>query len=197
MQHDEVKDTIIEDINYDRSDSELEYFLMFAICVAGKTAKQIKIALNKFLAEGFANGIGSPFDILRHYIATEVLYEQMKESGLGQYTKLAKAFVQITNDDFNLRECSLDDLMGVHGVGPKTARFFLCYTRPNQPYAILDTHILRYIREKLSVYTPPATPTGAKYLELEKVFVKHAQSKGYEPVQLDLQIWEKNSRGMV
>lgn len=195
----EIPNITIEEVNYERTDWELEYFLLFGICVAGKTAIQIKPALNHFLSLGLEDSeeFLSPFNIIRKMIEEDSLLEFLYKANLGQYTKLVKSFKQLVDMELDLKTCSLNDLLSIHGVGPKTARFFLCYNRPNQPYAILDTHILKYIKKHIDPRAPAATPSGNVYIRLEKAFVKHANNLGYEPVDLDLKIWEENSRGMV
>jgi len=98
--------------------------------------------------------------------------------------------------DLDLATCSLEDLMNVHGVGQKTARFFLLHTRPNCQCAVLDTHILKWLRENQVVDVPQSTPTNVKqYLALEKQFLFLA--RGNFPfmsiADIDLTLWMKYS----
>jgi len=44
---------------------------------------------------------------------------------------------------------------------------------------------------------PKTTPSGAKYLELEKLFLDYAKDMGMMPAALDLQIWNEAQVGKV
>ena len=84
---------------------------------------------------------------------------------------------------------------GIHNalVAAK-ARFFLLHSRPQCECAVLDTHILAWMRSK-GIDAPAATPTGEKYLFLERVFLNLAQSEFplMSIAQIDLLIWMKQS----
>lgn len=177
---------VFDIIDYERNQNELERYILFAICVAGKTAIVQEKALRDFLmlSEEY-----SPFEAIRGMIKQGTFEIYLKESKLGQYTKLSKAFRQLVNSNINLETCTVEDLEAIHGVGPKTARFFLTYTRPDQQYAVLDTHILRFMREKLYIDTPKSTPTGNKYKQLENKFLEYAKTTGKSIPVLDLEIW--------
>jgi len=179
----------IESIKYNRTKEELQLFIIFAICVAGKTATQIVKALNKF----FPSNI-SPFNHLRSLEKSKTLDLAIRNSSLGQHNKLGKAFRYLINNDINLVHCSIEELEAIPGCGPKTSRFFLSFNRPNVNYAILDTHILAEMRE-LGHDVPKSTPQSRKrYKEIEATFVSYAQSLNKTPAELDLEIWLKRSR---
>lgn len=73
----------------------------------------------------------------------------------------------------------------------KTSRFFVMHTRRNATeYACLDTHILRWLGNK-GHEVPKTTPSGQKYLDLEKLFLDYANDMGMMPATLDLQIWNE------
>ena len=74
----------------------------------------------------------------------------------------------------------------------KTSRFFVMHSRRSNAYdyACLDTHILRWLGSK-GHEVPKTTPSGAKYLELEKLFLDYANKMNMLPAVLDLQIWNE------
>lgn len=172
---------------FDRTDHELQEFLMFCIMVAGKSATQTAQKLEDFL-----QCWQSPFAMLTFMIkfSAEGLIYWMKEFKLGQYNRLQSAFTGILSLD--LRTCTVADLEAINGIGPKTARFFIVHSRPDQNHAILDTHILAYMRSK-GIETPKTTPSGKKYLELEQKFLALVP-EGMTVADFDLQIWNERTK---
>jgi thermostable 8-oxoguanine DNA glycosylase len=82
----------------------------------------------------------------------------------------------------------VQELESVKGIGPKTARFFLLHSRPNQEIAVLDTHILHWMRDN-GIKAPKTTPSGEKYLKFEKMFIDIAKKNDISIADLDLRIW--------
>jgi hypothetical protein len=157
--------------------------------VAGKTAYIQARLLDRFLA-GLAEG-DTPFAKLRQAIAQDTFEGQLRASRLGQYNRLSRAIRGSLSLD--LRHCTVAELEAIHGVGPKTARFFLTYARPHSRYAIIDTHTLKLLRE--AGYTVPrATPSGRKYLDLEQTVLALADAAGMTPADYDLSNWLRWSR---
>lgn len=176
--------------NFKRTKEELEELILFCIIVAGKTASIQAKKLDLFLKKD--NNKLSPFKLIQTYISNNVLLEKIQEAKLGQYTKINKAFQEIIQlDMFN---CSVQDLEGITGIGPKTARFYILHSRPNQNIAVLDTHILKWLRDELKIETPKSTPIQKKYLQLEQVFLNYCKQNKKNPADLDLEIWKKYSR---
>ena len=107
--------------NYNRTQAELEEFLMFAIIVAGKTAKTQAEKLNQFLASAKVCEI-SPFEWIEKLIARSHdcgLMDCMKHYKLGQYNRLDKAFKGILQFKGKLDSVTLDELESIEGIGPK------------------------------------------------------------------------------
>ena len=154
---------------YDRTIPELEEFLLFCICVAGKQANKTAERLGNILEEYERGEVKSPFLVIQRLLFMKKLEDKLKEYGFGQYRKLTKALTQIARSGFDLRKCSVEDLETIHGVGPKTSRYFILHTRKDSKVACLDVHILGYLRG-LGHEAPKTTPTGKKYLELEQIF---------------------------
>ena len=69
------------------------------------------------------------------------------------------------------------------------------HTRPDEQYAALDVHILRWLRTK-GYDAPKGTPTGERYRELELNFISEAEKRGMTPAELDSAIWYEAARGV-
>jgi len=67
--------------------------------------------------------------------------------------------LEIVKSNLDLATCSVSDLEKIRGIGPKTARMFVLCARPNQKLAVLDTHILSFMREELGINTPKILQT--------------------------------------
>jgi thermostable 8-oxoguanine DNA glycosylase len=180
---------------YDRTQSELEEFLLFTILVAGKkaniTAKKLDSFLDKRKMFGLENM--SPFQFIEYLDKSNLLLTIIKSVKLGQYNRISGAFKQALQLKDYLKTITPYELEAIKGIGFKTSRFFVLHTRPNQNYAVLDTHILRWLRDH-GVDAPKTTPTGKKYMELEKKFLQYSEQYGINPAHLDLQIWTQYSK---
>jgi len=174
--------------NYNRTEAELEEFLMFAILVAGKTAKTQAKKLEQFLSNcPYAKY--TPFQHLEYLVKTNTLTAEMMQYKLGQYKRLLVAFLGILRFEGKLKSVTIEDLESIKGIGSKTARFFLLHSRKNVEVAVLDTHILKWLREQ-GHDAPKATPSKKKYAVLEKIFLTEALKRDILPADLDLQIWK-------
>lgn len=178
--------------NYNRSDNELQIFWLFCILVAGKNSDTTNNALSRIVHD--LNSWENVFDAI-HKIGYEGLKDILRKHRTGQYERISKAIWQSLNLD--LRNCSLNDLTKIHGVGPKTARFFLLHTREFCDEIVLDTHILNWMREKCGVKdVPENTPQNLnKYNELaeicKKLMIDHYP--GLSLASIDLLIWTEMS----
>lgn len=186
--------------NYNRTQAELEEFLMFAILVAGKTAKTQADKLNMFLWTARIIKV-SPFAWLKYLINFEdqmlecsTLVERLKHYKLGQYNRIEKAFRGILQFEGRLDTVSAQELETVDGIGPKTSRFFLLHSRPNLRVAVLDTHILKFLNEK-GYNVPKATPSSKnKYRKIELDFLAECDKAGKNVADMDLEIWKSYSK---
>lgn len=170
----------------DLSRWEVETRLIYALLVAGKSAKFAERKLINLLAP--MKESEPPFAFLRRQIDNEVLDHWLRTVKTGSYKRLNKAIPMIINLD--VKTVNLEELEAIHGIGPKTARFFLLWTRPGVRYAALDTHILKWLRE-IGYDAPKSTPSGKKYAELENIFLAEADKRKMTPRDLDWQIWSK------
>jgi thermostable 8-oxoguanine DNA glycosylase len=174
--------------NYNRTEEELEEFLMFAILVAGKGAEQQAKKLEEFLWNGSGR---SPFDYIQWLNDKNQLMDCMKACKLGQYKRITSAFKGILKFKDNLKNVTIDELEGVKGIGSKTARFFILHSRPNQQLAVLDTHILKWLAKATRIGMPKSTPPKSKYKTIESLFLTEASIRNMSPADLDLQIWKE------
>lgn len=174
--------------NFNRTEEELEEFLMFAILVAGKTAKTQAQKLENFLRPYTRVGT-SPFEGLQHLIEIGSLMTYMKAHKLGQYKRIGHAFREILKFKGKLKKVTLEELESIKGIGSKTARFFLLHSRKDAQFAVLDTHILKWLKN-LGYNVPKYTPSKKHYTEIENWFLDEADKRKINPADLDLHIWK-------
>lgn len=181
--------------NYNRTEAELEEFLLFAILVAGKTAKTQAKKLEAFINPEHKHPDVSPFDYLRYLFGTNriMLRNRMRYHKLGQYNRLESAFGGILPYQGHLKTISIQQLESVNGIGSKTARFFILHSRKDAKVACLDVHILKWMREQ-GYSAPKQTPTKKRYAILEKQFLTEAWKREMNPADLDLMIWKSFSQ---
>lgn len=179
---------------FDRTQYELEEYWLFCIVAAGKTAMTQARLLDAYLTEGAKQLMATawtPFDIIRHQVNEGTLLDALKASRLGQYNRLKQAFEQSLA--LNLPTATVADFEAITGVGPKTARFFILHTRPNQTMAVLDTHILKYLRDKGHTTQKVTPPAGKKYNALEAIVIQEAKLNKMSLPDFDLHIWKTYS----
>lgn len=173
--------------NFNRTDGELEAFMVFSIAVAGKNATRTANLIADVLHQAEQNE--TPFQFLRRI----PLDDHLRFWKVGQYRRILTALEGVMKLD--LRTCTMADLLKVHGIGSKTANMFLLHSRPNHQGAVLDTHILRWMREVHGVKTPKQTPSGRRYDQLEKVATQLIK-ESFPQMSLadaDLLIWKTMS----
>ena len=179
--------------DFNRTKAELELFAIFAVCVAGKGSQQTADKVNHHFREiQTPTEQLTPFEGVRAMKDLKLLSAWLQMTKLGQYTRIYNALLGLIKLD--LKTCTVEDLESVHGIGPKTARFIIMHSRPNQRLATLDTHILRWMRDQ-GIDTPKATPQSQKlYKELEQKFLTLCDKCAILPSQLDLKIWKQYSK---
>lgn len=180
--------------NFNRSNDSLEELILFCIAVAGKNATVTSKNLDKLLNFGFEQFKGSPFQIIKKLDETYYLEDVLKNFGFGCYKVKSKGFSEIANSNLNLRTCTVLDLESIHGIGMKSARFFILHSRENANVACLDTHVLQWLRSYSGLIVPKQTPARKKYIELETVFLNVCNVLKMHPAKLDLKIWNKSRR---
>jgi hypothetical protein len=179
--------------NFDRTEAELQEFFLFTLVAAGKTAWVQAMKLEEFLRPAWVKGL-TPFEYIEYLIGKGYLRAMICEAKLGQYDRLCNAFAHSRHLD--LTHVTIKDLEMIPGIGPKTARFFILHTRPNQRIAVLDTHVLSWLREHYdNMSIPKTTPQSpSRYSLLENLFLELADKFNITPETLDLQIWKDRAR---
>lgn len=114
----------------------------------------------------------------------------LRASKLGQYTRLVSCFREVVSCGIDLRTCTIEELENIHGIGPKTSRFFITCNRPNVRHAVIDTHLLKFLNQYLGLTVPATTPSGREYARLEKAYLDYSDKVGCNPAELDLAIWK-------
>lgn len=173
-----------------------EWWLLYAIIVAGKSAKFAEHKTHKFLffihkgrkvrARFNMAHDETPFEYINR-IGCNGVGSNARFAGTGNYKRIIPAFVEIACTE--VYSWTLEKLESVQGIGPKTARFWLKVALGQTQYAILDVHILRWL-QYLGYEVPQQTPSNPKYLEIEKIFIAEAKERQMSPGTLDTMIWE-------
>jgi thermostable 8-oxoguanine DNA glycosylase len=174
--------------------AELQTKLIYAIVVAGKSARFANEVMEGLRAEVNSDDGELLFEFLHRQCEAGKLRETLEQHRTGNYTKLEKAIRGLLEESFDLEEVAPEDLERIHGIGPKTARFFIVWTRPAERYAVLDVHVLRWMREH-GHDVPRSTPgTPQLYRRIEGWFLEEAARRKMTPRQLDLEIWGNAAR---
>lgn len=172
---------------FDSSIEELELVLLFWISAAGKKATAASRSLAALLTEGSQTfGVAKPFSIVRSFGGS--LSEAMKSHGMGCYNNKSRSMLALANSGIDLKSCSVEDLEAIPGIGPKTSRCFLIHSRRGVRHAGLDTHVLKYMRDR-GFEVPKSAPSGRRYREIEASFLSLADASGMELADFDLAIW--------
>ena len=187
--------------DYNRSEKDLELFLLFCIVVAGKTAYIQADKLDQFLISirdrlMMPDNISS-FQIIKSADQHGILFEEIKKSKLGQYKKIYSGFKFIAEKEYNLSRMTPDILEEIPGVGMKTSRFFLLHsdTFYKDKIAILDTHILKFIKENIDDRAPKSTPViPLTYRFWESMFLDWCKKNDKNVAEFDLEIWKSYAR---
>ncbi len=187
--------------NYNRSKNELECFLLFCIVVAGKTAYIQARKLNEFLTSintrlMMPEHVG-PFQSLISADQHGILMEEIQKAKLGQYKKIYSAFKYISLNKIDLKNTTPQELELIPGVGMKSSRFFLLHSdiKYKNNIAILDTHILKFIKENIDERAPKSTPTvKVTYKYWEDLFLYWCEVRNKNVADFDLEVWKLYAR---
>lgn len=187
--------------NYNRRSSELEEFLLFCIVVAGKTAyiqaqklEDFLVSVNKRLM--MPENI-NPFQTLKSAEQHGILMEEILKAKLGQYKKIYSGFKYICSNQYDLNKMTPELLEKIPGVGMKTSRFFLLHSDSfySNKIAILDTHILKFIKENIDDKAPKSTPTiRITYKYWEDRFLFWCEQNNKNVADFDLEVWKSFAR---
>ena len=187
--------------DYSRKRGELEEFLLFCIVVAGKTAYIQAQKLDDFLKSINIRLMmpesTSPFQSLKSANQHGILMEEILRAKLGQYKKIYNGFKYITEREYDLSRMTPEELELIPGVGMKTSRFFLLHSDKTykDKIAIIDTHILKFIKENIDIRAPKSTPTiRVTYKYWEDRFLYWCESNNKIVADFDLEVWKSYAR---
>lgn len=172
--------------DYERSLDDLEHFWIFCVVVAGKNADQTADKVARLLSGRSRRQ--TPFRYLKSLGPD--LNEALVACRTGQYRRIGRALE--ASFELDLRSAAVEVLQQIHGVGPKTARFFILHTRREARVAVLDTHILKWLRQLGIDHVPQHTPGSLKhYLSLETLAISHMERAfpGMTLAEADLYLW--------
>lgn len=179
----------LEITDFDRDDEALQRFLIFGIIAAGKDSDWAAQKVNDLLKRK-PEGILPLAYLAENEIA---LHNTLVANRVGQYHRIKKAILDAARID--LRNATVEEIDEIFGVGPKTARLFVLHSRPEAEVAVLDTHILKWLKDLGVEKVPPATPTGKEYERLERIAIRFKKTyfPGISLAKADLLIWAKYS----
>jgi len=198
--------------NFYADDHQIQSMFLFAVAVAGKPSRITAEKINGLLDDikedqqgdqwtNYVRRMG-PLEYLI-YLEPGAFDDMIKSRKLGKYSTWLKLW-RFFNDQpryFTIPEflhsASIEDLERIPGVKYKTSRFFVLHSRSNANCVPLDTHILRFLRDRGVPCVPNVTP-GSKqmYLGLEKIAVEALKSLGYSTLaKADLETWKSYSNG--
>ena len=166
----------------DRTQAELEWFLLFCISTAGKnamvTAKKINDGIDVHTTRSsipvhwnqYSIGCSDTMPINYEYCSEWIEFAKLFK--LGKYDLIRKSSENIIKNGIHKRldTVTLDELLRIPGVGNKTARFFLMHSSPGFEGAVIDTHIHGWL-EKVCQTDLPKPTTTAKYQSLERLWL--------------------------
>ena len=181
--------------NYNRTQDELQEFILFCINVAGKKSSIEAPKLEVFIQR--AKDITketSPFNCIKKLIKLGRLNEIMHWAKLSPYAQRYNSYVAVSKIK-DLQTVTLNSLLHVPGIGLKTARFFLSHSREDFDEPMLDTHILQFLRDQGYTDAPKSTPSNENtYHYFANIFKNIARQLGKSVTDLDLQIWKQYSK---
>ena len=172
--------------DYSRNQADLEQFWVFCVVVAGKNADQTAQKVSRLIAGRSARQ--TPLEYL-HSLGVG-LGDALVACRTGQYRRIGLALAG--SFGLNLRTVPVAQLEQIHGVGPKTARFFVLHTRPLARVAVLDTHILKWLDRLGLEGIPRHTPGSSKQyaaLEQRAIDLLEQTFPGMTLAEADLHVW--------
>jgi len=176
-------------LNRSRDGEQLQLFWLLCIAVCGKNADMQARCLQNLLQDCSAY----PLDWLLAEDRQGKLESRLRASRIGQYTRLMGAIRG--SQGIVLAHAGVEDLERIPGVGPKTARFFLLYTR-NVRVAVLDRHVIRWLQQWFEGVPYPVP--RKKYRQWEDIVLWTMEQlfPGRMVEDVDLEIWTQGRRSI-
>jgi len=189
--------------DYKRNEWQLQEFLLYCICVAGKKSEIESPKVRKFCLDPRFGFKLLPFDLIKKLLRVssceaDGLKQHLAKYKIAPYQQRYNSFkdvVTLLNKDLN--EVTLDELQQVRGISTKTSRFFLTHSREDFDEPVLDTHILRFLSDLGHKDIPASTPQNPKvYAKIADLFRRHANFEGMSVTDFDLKVWTDYSYGL-
>jgi hypothetical protein len=209
--------------DYNRNEWDLQEFFFFAVAVQGKnsqqTARKVQALVDHisemFVENPFYEKVKPETGII-HYLLGEqdegsAGINLLKEFKFGKYNQWEKFIDHMKHLKWLLLDpCHMTigewlmrsdyvEIETIPSVGKKTSRFFKLHSDLEARCVPLDTHILKFVREKHchdADSIPKSTPTSAtKYYEIENLALTYmgnyiSQSRTCDTIaKADLEIW--------
>lgn len=174
-------------INYQRTDEELQLFLLYCGFSVGKSRRHAQTSLAALLDMGKGK---LPFDRLRWLVTNDRLSQAVVDCRIGGMTRITGFLQDCASRHLDLRDGAVESYLDLHGIGLTKSRFFMLCTREGARYAVLDRHILQYLRDSGCPDVPKDPPKGLKaYVRLEAFFAMLADKAGESCAVHNLQNW--------
>ena len=171
--------------NFDRTQHGLEYFWFYAVICAGKQSEWA----SRTTVEVFDNK--PPYARPLNWLSDGRRLRRVLESNsVGQYNRIGQCVKE--SADVDLGTVTVQELRDLHGVGPKTARFFVLHSQEDADCVPLDTHILQWLKLHNTRKVPKDTPSNKKeYHRLERRAVRLIREffPDLSTAESDLLIW--------
>ncbi len=178
---------------YDRTAEQLDEFLVYCVCVAGKRSSTIAPRVQSLYEWICPTGNTRFLCALASMTEPEIMMA-VRRQGIGPFTQKGYALHRLAQlwaaDQFDPQVCTREQLEGIKWIGSKTACLFLLHSRPGLRVVSLDRHILAYLREQGISAPMDSPPKGSTaYKHFEQAFLNLADTQGRDPAEFDLAIW--------
>lgn len=182
-------------VTYEHAKSALSHLINNNYLNVHKIVSSPDAMESKIVAE-----LSSPFFLpfkkdgtLRKYRYPKIKAEQICQSAILLYSMGGTITKMLISDKSKekIRELLIQN---TKGIGPKQASLFLRNIGYSNDFAIIDSHLLNFMRKKQLIdKNINAIKTPSEYYNLEEVFIHYANHKNVSPGELDLAIWAVSS----
>jgi hypothetical protein len=140
---------LLVNTNFDRTERERqEYWQFLSLLSLSRNPEDAFACVAAFNSQSkvdFHSATSEfPWVTVQRLYKESSLLETVKNSGVAGHKSIAANWLGASH--LNMREASYEKLVGTYNTTPLMARMFLLHTR-NIPFAVLDTHVLRWYRK--------------------------------------------------
>jgi hypothetical protein len=170
--------------DYHRSRRQLEGLVLYSVMAWARDSNRAKEALECPPAR-------TPFGRIRKAIRQGTLQAAVEATRIGDYRKRTRAIIAAVELDPR----TVDVATLASCIGLKSARLVILHSRSDAQCAVLDRHVLAYLRELGYDVPERDTPSSPRrYKQLEQIVLNECQRQGRNPAELDLTTWVERSR---